>query len=790
MMRFFTSDLRRNLIKILCLTAGLAIGFILVAKIYVEETFDTFYPDSDRVFQIREGFTGNNGEYQLNGTTPGAIAPGTKQYVPGVEAATRFAFLAGNDENLTLENGQMLEYKGVIMADSCYFDVLTRDIKDGDPRAALGVAGHCMIPRSMAEKIEGNPIGMTFRLPSLSKDYTLTIGGVYDDFPINSSIGNYVILSLASIGDFTYDGRENWFGDERYASFMRVAQGVTPDDMSPYLEKMLKDNIAARLLEVSNYKIIPRPISAMHTEGGNHSSMIWLLTLLAVLILGSAALNYLLVVLGQMNKRSREMAIRKCYGTGRTKIFARIMGESLFYLVVSMASAVLLILAMSDTVSQIMGYSTEDLLCVGKVWLIECGVCLLLLIITGVIPAWIYCLTPVVHVFRHNPRSSRIWKLSFLALEFFASGLLICLLSLTMRQYKFMAGIDRGYDTEDIAMLFAGSISESERSNLIEALRKLPEVTGVTTSTYDLSGNPASNMIWTNDIESQYNIADLQSINPGMFDVMGIRFLQGHDFDEYVDSTTNQVIVTEAMIEVMKNHFGAEDDNMIGRTLFVSGHWDGNSPMEFTICGVVENLHRGDYNIEYSDTRPALMFPSRNKQRMIYVRFDKLTPESLSKAQALIKSMQPEFTGVLYSFSAYVEHYYMDVVNFGKAVMIAGFAILIIALIGLMGYTSDEVQRRSREIAIRKVNGTSTLSVMKLFCTDILRVALPSLLLGGATAMVIGRKWLSQFTTQVSLSPIIMVLCLIILVMLVLAVVILTSRHIARANPVNYLRAE
>ena len=141
-------------------------------------------------------------------------------------------------------------------------------------------------------------------------------------------------------------------------------------------------------------------------------------------------------------------------------------------------------------------------------------------------------------------------------------------------------------------------------------------------------------------------------------------------------------------------------------------------------------------------------------------------------------------------YGPYVEAYNTEVRTFGKLVMISAITILLIALIGLIGYTGDEVQRRAREIAIRKVNGTSTLAVMRLFCTDTLRVAIPALLLGGVTAMFIGRKWLSQFTSQVSLSPFIMTLSLIVLVMLVLIVVILNSWHIARANPVKYLRTE
>ena len=80
--------------------------------------------------------------------------------------------------------------------------------------------------------------------------------------------------------------------------------------------------------------------------------------------------------------------------------------------------------------------------------------------------------------------------------------------------------------------------------------------------------------------------------------------------------------------------------------------------------------------------------------------------------------------------------------------------------------------------------------IVRLFCLDILKVALPSLLAGGAAAMIIGRKWLSQFTVQTSLSPLSLALCLLLLLVIILAVVAANSLRVARSNPVEHLRDE
>ena len=142
-MRFFTSDIRRNITKIVCLTVGLAMGFILIAKVYFEQTYDTFFPGSDRIYRITESFV-QNGEYKEYLFTPGAFAPGLKQYAPQVEAATRYTGML-HENDVRTDDGRSFTAEGVKLADSCFFDVFQARIIAGDPHEALAVKDVCMI---------------------------------------------------------------------------------------------------------------------------------------------------------------------------------------------------------------------------------------------------------------------------------------------------------------------------------------------------------------------------------------------------------------------------------------------------------------------------------------------------------------------------------------------------------------------------------------------------------------------------------------------------------------------
>lgn len=792
MPKFFTSDLRRNLTKIFCLTIGLAIGLLLVAKAFVEQSFDHAIPEYENVYIVKESVV-VRGEFREFNQTAGAIAPGLKRYVPQVEMATRITEMWDGSLTVRTPDDRDFDAEGIVMADSCMFDVLRWPVISGDPHEALAVEDHCMIPRSLADKIGGDVVGMTLVSPDFNKSYHIMIDGVYEDFPINSTFRNVIYLSLSSIGKFASDGRDNWVGNDRYKSYVRLAKGVSAEDVAPHIRRMLKENVDNADLETFKYNISLMPLHEVYVSQDSVKTMIWILSLLAFIILVSASLNYLLIVIGQLGKRGKEMAVRKCYGTSNRKIFIRIMGESVFFLIVSIALAVLMVLSLSDQCEMLLGYPASVLLSSPDVWLVEVCVCMALLLITGVIPAWIYCRTPVSHVFHHNTRRRKVWKLALLSVQFFATGLMFSLLVLVYRQYRIMSQGDMGYEYENVALLETVSLPQNERRALKEELSRLACVEAVSSADQNFTGLTVSgNNVWMEGDpvkDNQVNVTDMYYANPDIFDVMGMEFVQGGTFRENADSTLHQVVVEEGFVDVMKQYFGHKGDNIVGERFNITEHLGLDGSSEFIISGVIRKLRRGGFYSGSADHRAGVLFPSSNVCNNLYVRFSHLTPETLQEAQNVIDR---NYAGDLFimPFKSQVYAMIAPVKRFGFSVMAAGIAILLITIIGLIGYTADEVQRRAKEIAIRKVNGTTVGKILRIFCIDILKVAVPSLLAGGIAAVLIGRDWLSQFTDQVSLSPWSMALCLLVILVVIIAVVCLNALKVARSNPVDYLRTE
>lgn len=789
MMRFFTSDLRRNLIKIVCLTLGMSIGFLLIAKAYLEETYDTFHPGHEQLYLLTESVT-MNGEYREYDKTAGAIAPGIKRYSPLVESATRYTYLH-SDMRLMTSDRKYHRAQNVLMADSCFFDVFRTEILAGDPHEALSVVNSIMIPQSLAEQLGPDAMGMELQAPDWLPDIKFTVRGIYKDFPLNTVLSNGVYLSLSSIGQFTYDGRDNWIGNDRYVSFVRLTAGADPKDLQPHVSKMLTGNIDSEDLEMTHYNIGTKPITDIHSSNDSVRTMIWILTLLAVILLMSAGLNYLLITIGQMGKRAKEMAVRKCYGTSNLKIFGIVMGESLFFLTVSMALAILIAMCLSDACMRLLGHTAGELLTTGQVWMVEVAVCLGLLIVTGVIPAWMYCRTPVAHSFRVKVCSRRLWKLALLSIQFIASGFLTCMLVLVGRQYAHVSSTDMGLEYQQLGYINLGGVPQVQRPVLKEELGRLGCVEGVSTNDRDLTDWGSGNNVWTTDWEKEVNVADMYFANPDLFDVAGVKITEGTTFSAEADSTVNEVMVEETFRDVWEKIDGplAEGEGLVGKRFYITEH-SGDDRKEFTICGVFGKMQRGGVQDDNADKRAAVMFPAKSVRNNMYIRFSELTPENLTAAQEVVKRVLPDKDIYITPYKDKIEARTADVRNFGLSVMIIGIVIILIAMIGLVGYTSDEVQRRAKEVAIRKVTGSPASQIVRMFVIDIMKVAVPSLIVGGSLAMIVGRRWLSQFTYQVELSPLADVTCLLCLFVILVAVVALNTLSVARSNPVDSFRDE
>ena len=128
--------------------------------------------------------------------------------------------------------------------------------------------------------------------------------------------------------------------------------------------------------------------------------------------------------------------------------------------------------------------------------------------------------------------------------------------------------------------------------------------------------------------------------------------------------------------------------------------------------------------------------------------------------------------------------------SFRNSVLLTSVFIILIVLMGLIGYVNDETGRRAKEIALRKVNGASAGDILRLLSRGVLLIAVPCVAVGSVVAWYVGTEWLTQFAGQVSISPLHFVGLAVLLLVIIVCIVVVKAWHIANENPVESIKSE
>lgn len=779
---------QHNFVKILCLALGLAISSVIIAEIYFEQTYDTFFPGWERTYQIFE-MCNNQGKTTTYNQTSGAIAQGVKQYAPMVEVATSTKNFC-NDAQCKLED-QNIVSANIMMADSCFFDVFPQKMLVGKARQILSQPLSCIIDSKTAGTIGGNVVGKHFTLPNYPGT-TFTINGVFEAFPWGSSLhGTQMILSMSSVPYvYSYDGRNNWIGNDCYMSYIRLARGHDAKELKPYVDKMRQDKFSLKEMKKMGIEMDYdfTVLSDVYTQDPYVKKMGWIMSIVAFVLLFTSVMNYLLIIVGNLVSRSREMAVRKCYGAKPKNIHSIIFSEALVHVGLAVVLAALLVFLCKGTVENFLSAPISTLIMNRGCWILI-TICLLVLLVGGLLPGWLYNKIPVAIAFRGYNENHNRWKLALLGIQFVISGLLFSLLYIINNQYQLMLSTNPGYDYDNVAIVTVNASNANQRNQSFAEIKRMPNVKKCC-STYHipLKGYGRSgNMVGTpGDDTNTFNIIDMEGVDDNFFKMMNIPIVQGTFFTERNDSC-RQVIIDERGAEKLINIWHWKD-GVVGKQITCTGH----DEYVFTICGVCKNIRWGDMATDGDDMKnfPALYFYAPKTAYYMLVKFNEQKDESLSELQQKVQSLYPNNQVIVTSYASELASQYSSQLNFRNGILVAGIVTMIIALFGLVGYTSDEVNRRRKEIAIRKVNGAKVKDILRIFLKDIMKIALPCIIVGDLGAWLIARQWLMSFSEKITMTPLLFIGVTIILLVIIGLSVVINCYKVANSNPVKYLKDE
>ena len=787
-----------TLIKILSLGIGLAIGIVLIAKVCFELSYDSFYKDVDRIYLIKAEWA--MGDRQGDGERiSGAVAPGFKAEVPGVEEATRIT--SWRDINYLDEEGNVVFKGTAIVADTCFFKVFPCPILAGDIVSTLNNKESVAISRSFAENLGGvyESIGKVVSRENSKTQYV--VRAVFEDLPANGSFSFVVAFSM---NIRQRESTENWVYNDMYTGYVKLQKGVDPNSLDEAIYKMQAAHQDLEKLKTEDgYEVRYHltPFSKLHTSDPEVRSKVIIFSAVAFLLLFISLMNYILVVLSSMVKRSKEIGIRKCYGAGSREIYGMLTKEAIVHVGLALVLAILLILAANNLVYNLLGTSFTTTLIRPSIKVLA-AVIVFILVLSVIVPGLLYMRVPVWQAIRNFTLNMRHWKLFLLSLQVAVNVFIVTMLLVVTQQYEFLANEDLGYNYKNLYYIDARTVKT--RDLVVNKLNSMPEVEGVEACAIlpfqFAEGNVVQKMP---ERTTLVLLADGYCVTDGFYDLMERPFVAG---SYPVDSS--QVAVSESLIEKMMEH---EDwsDGAVGKQIFISDHsyfYVGNNLYiePLTISGVYRDIRVGsalDPNLKpscyfhgdlYSGTNfDGVYFggTSLHPMRYLLVKVHHADKKTKEKLQAAIKEFVQEGEELeVKSYAAEVRAQYADNRKMRNTILVGALFALLISLIGLIGYVSDEANRRSKEIALRKVHGAMSGEIVRMFVGEVLKLSLVAAVIGGICASLVAFKWLEQFTFRITASWWYAIDATAIVLLIVGLVIGISSWRIARMNPVKSLR--
>lgn len=783
-MSIFGKD-QGGFIKVISLTIGLTVGLVLIARVGLNLNFDRCIAHKERVYELAEAFQKKGEEAREFAATPGGAVPALCRYIPEIEVGTRWTYQF-DDEKLIAEDDSRHAFAYSMFADSCFFDIFTTKIVQGDGKKILGTPGQCLISRRLKERMGGNVIGKTFRFMAVPAQ-AMTISGVFEDYDENSSFKDLdIIMSMPSIGLYSYDGTGNLMGNDRYHSFVRLRPDANMADVVKKMNVMLKEQLPWEELKaagIEDFSFRFNPVSGSHMKQPTVRSTTIILGVVALVMLFTSVMNYILVVVSLLVGKARQVALRKVIGAPRREFYLSTLKEAAGHLLVALVIMMLLLFSAQDWIRDLLGVSVGTLFS-AQTYLVLVAVCVAVLFCCGLLPGYIYSRIPMRYAYRLFSESKRMWKLSLLAFQIVLSTMLLCILSTIYRQYDYMLNKDLGYNYRNVAYIEIVQASDSILT-LAREIEKLPcvERTSLATSLF-VSRQSGNNVMMPGNPEQLFNYACLYWAEPSIIETMTLTVVQGRKPDRLNRAGWEpEVIVDEDFAEQLKKHTGWTD--VIGQSI-LSTEFGEQVPL--TIKAVVKDFTLG--TLVGTDERPAMMICGNIYANYILIKFNAMRPEHLLAVQQVCDKLYPAAELNVKRYADELSDQYSQTQHTRDLILIGCLASLLITLIGLIGYVRDEVQRRSRELAIRKVMGAGVKELQMLFFRGIALIAVPSVVFGVLLGWWLSAMLMQQFADKTPMLWYVFVADAIFVLLVIALVVFFQTRRVANNNPIEYLKTE
>ncbi len=797
--RFLRKYSAFGFINILGLAMGLS-AFLLMSLFVIDElSYDKFHTKGENIVRIGYRLETPNAT-RFGAKVPFPVKHELMEDYPEVKKVGRFYFWGG-DTPLLQYGEQKFTEPGIYFSESSAFEVFDFEWVMGDPNTALDDPRSIVLTERIATKYFGNenPMGKIMRYKN---EDDLIVRGVLKDIPDNSHIMFDILVPIElqrqrwmGWGQFTYDLEKDW----NWAASWVYAELLPNTDKTEFTQKI--QAIAEEHFNTENqdgFSIVTTPLYDIHLKSdmnaearpNGNMTQVYSFAGIALLILAIACINFINLNTAQMNKRIKEVGMRKVMGARKKQLIHQFLAESLAIVGIATILGGVLVALTLPYFNQFTGKAIQ----IGSnnvtflMWMV-------LLVIAIAILASLRPIAYIVGINAQSGLSSRIsstrpkrrFNRALVVVQFMVSNLLIVGILVIQNQLEFIKNKDLGFAKDNVITLRHGRNMTNEQFDIFSNdMKALPSIQALN------RGYIAGTSSFTNtfkkvgdESESSYSLG-IKWVGSDFLSMFDLKVVAGRDFDETSQTDmANGILINESAAKAL----GWDKESSVNQELsFLPG--GATNPETIRVIGVIADAN---FRSLYDPVLPSVFRRTSDSQGSeISIRLTN-SGDISNTLQAMEESWEKVIPDWPFEYSFLdetIQSQYVKEERLSESILYFAVLAIFIACLGLYGLASFSVQERTKEIGIRKVVGASVRAIVLLVSKRFFVLIGISLVASIPIGYYLFDQWLQNFAYRIPIGIGIFLMAALTSIVVAIVAIGTQSSKAATINPVKTLRYE
>ncbi|MEL6657427.1 MAG: ABC transporter permease [Bacteroidota bacterium] len=800
-----------SLLNLIGLSIGLAGCLLIGLYIKDEFSFNTMFADANRIYRM-DIDNRLNGETTLYASVSAPLAEALAADYPQLEMVSRCRSV-GEIMLRTEASKQNTKEEHTVAVDTSFLALFGLELIVGDASTAFQDPNTLVLAESTAKKYfgSGSPIGQMVRIDD---EQLYRVTGVMADPPHNSFLRNYsVFLSLNSFEDAQTVAWNTW----NFPTFVKVQEGADIDHFLSFLSAV-KDRyiipwamtfIPGLTVESSREQekatgdymrfgataLLDIHLHSPNREGefNPNSSIqsVYILASIGVFLLLLACINFTNLSTVQAIKREQEVGIRKVLGSSRFSLVRQFLTQSALNMGLSLLAAILLSASVLPFFNQFTGKSLQLPLGEPYFYFLLLTTTTALSLLSGWYPAAFMSRFEPNRALKGSGREQGMGQRfsgSLLVVQFSISVGLIVATLVVFQQLNFIKNKDLGYHKEQLLIIEdIDAVAPEKLTILKERMGSITTVEAVSLSSYLPVNSARSSRTYMKEGKIGGDHAVIWqdwNIDHDYINTLGLELVAGRGFDRSFPTDSSAIVINESAAQIL----GASPEDILGTRLTADFHREDKENMEYvTVIGVVKNFH---FESLHSDI-DALSLKLGTDPRRLVARIEAGGIESaIATTQDIWETLAPAYPLNYHFVDEAFNQTYRSELKLGRIFTLFTGLSIFIASLGLFGLMAFNVERRIKEVGIRRVLGASTSQIIYVLSAQFFRWIALAVVIALPLSYYAMNHWLQDFSYRINISW--WTLALAVMLSLFLAVFTITAQSIraAMSNPIKSLRSE